>query len=320
MTVLNRSVFKNIKKRRRDVLSKPRIGLDANGILLPDGNNILVSVATQTGFHEYVPVFAVHRALNNIFASNGKPYGITVAMTLPKTFEESMLKSWVRCIDKICEEQQIDILGGQTTFMSNLSEPILTVNALGIEEEYNKRDGKFQPCNQAIVLTKQIGMEGTIRLATEKFSELNTRFTKGFIHEGSVLINQLSLCKEYEQLMSYKDIHMHDVAEGGIFGALWELSENLNCGLEIDLKKIPIKQETIEFCEFYDLNPYMLVSGGCALIVTKEAQEVITKLEEAGIEGTVIGSVTSGKDRMIRNEEEYRYLEPFKGDEIYKVL
>ena len=55
---------------------------------------------------------------------------------------------------------------------------------------------------------------------------------------------------------------MHDVTEGGVFGALWEMAEASGVGLEIDLKKIPIRQETIEICEFFNLNPYQLISSG----------------------------------------------------------
>ena len=44
---------------------------------------------------------------------------------------------------------------------------------------------------------------------------------------------------------------MHDVTTGGIFGALWELAEASGVGLEIELKKIPIRQETVEICEFF---------------------------------------------------------------------
>ena len=48
---------------------------------------------------------------------------------------------------------------------------------------------------------------------------------------------------------------MHDVTEGGIYGALWELAEASGIGLVIDLKAIPIRQETVEICEYYRLNP-----------------------------------------------------------------
>lgn len=42
---------------------------------------------------------------------------------------------------------------------------------------------------------------------------------------------------------------MHDVTEGGIFGALWEMGAASGVGIVADLDKIPIRQETIELCE-----------------------------------------------------------------------
>lgn len=81
-----------------------------------------------------------------------------------------------------------------------------------------------------------------------------------------------------------------------------------------------MKQETIEFCEFYDLNPYMLVSGGCMLIVTSQPDEVIKSLELVNIPVVSIGNVTSSNDKIVYNEDEIRYIEPSKGDEIYKVF
>ncbi len=59
---------------------------------------------------------------------------------------------------------------------------------------------------------------------------------------------------------------MHDVTEGGIFGALWEMAESSGIGLEIDLKKIPLKQETVEICELFDINPYGLIASGAMLM------------------------------------------------------
>ena len=39
-----------------------------------------------------------------------------------------------------------------------------------------------------------------------------------------------------------------------------------------------------------------------------------------GISAAVIGKTTQGNDRIITNEEETRYLEPAREDELYKVL
>lgn len=36
---------------------------------------------------------------------------------------------------------------------------------------------------------------------------------------------------------------MHDVTEGGIFGALWEIGEASKVGMEVDLKKSPLNRK-----------------------------------------------------------------------------
>jgi len=91
-------------------------------------------------------------------------------------------------------------------------------------------------------------------------------------------------------------------------------------GLEVDLKKILLKQETVEICEFYDINPYMLISSGCMLIITDHANQLVDELNANGITAAVIGRITEGNARVIINEEERRFLEPPKSDELYKVM
>lgn len=113
---------------------------------------------------------------------------------------------------------------------------------------------------------------------------------------------------------------MHDVTEGGIFGALWELAESSGIGLEIDWKKIPVKQETIEVCEFFGINPYELISSGCMLMAAPDGNALTRELEKEGIHAVIIGKATEGNDRVLLNEEEKRFLEPPKTDELYKVV
>ena len=55
---------------------------------------------------------------------------------------------------------------------------------------------------------------------------------------------------------------------------LWEVAEGANVGLEADLKKIPIRQETVEICEVFHLNPYHIMSSGSVLAVTEDGPDV----------------------------------------------
>lgn len=171
-----------------------------------------------------------------------------------------------------------------------------------------------------ILATKWIGLEGTSILAKEKEQELLGRYPKELVKVAQEFAQYLSVLPEAAVAMESGVSAMHDVTEGGIFGALWELAESSGVGLEIDLKKIPVKQETIEVCEFFNINPYELISSGCMLMASPDGNTLVRKLNKAGIHAAVIGKATTGNDRILRNEEEQRFLEPPKTDELYKIV
>ena len=112
---------------------------------------------------------------------------------------------------------------------------------------------------------------------------------------------------------------MQDLSEGGIFGALWEMADGAGVGLDVTLKKIPIRQETVEICEFFGVNPYQMLSTGALLIAVKDGEGLVQKLGIEGIPAAVIGRTTAGNERILRNGEEVRYLDKPQMDEMYRV-
>ncbi len=113
---------------------------------------------------------------------------------------------------------------------------------------------------------------------------------------------------------------MHDVTEGGVFGALWEVGACSNVGLEVILDDIPIKQSTIEICEYYAINPYKLISSGCMLMTAYDGHILIEELQKSGIHATIIGKIVESKNRIIIQSDTRRALTPPKTDELYKVI
>ena len=54
---------------------------------------------------------------------------------------------------------------------------------------------------------------------------------------------------------------MQQIGSGGILAALWDLTEASGTGMKVDMAEFSIRQETVELCEFYRLNPYLLTSA-----------------------------------------------------------
>ena len=67
------------------------------------------------------------------------------------------------------------------------------------------------------------------------------------------------------------------------------MAEEEKIGFEIAMGSISLKQETVEICEYYRLNPYQLTSAGSYLILTDEADQEPTA--EGGYRGNPIRCV-----------------------------
>jgi hydrogenase maturation factor len=243
-----------------------------------------------------------------------------LTILLPDKTEESQLRTAMQDMEAACRQLNIEIIGGHTEITKAVHQPIITVTGIGKMKRNEMIKTAGAKPGQEIVMTKWAGLEGTAIIASAKEADLRTKYNQSFLDSAKKLIDFISVVPEARIAKDCKVTSMHDVTEGGIFGALWEIGAASKVGLEVDLKKILLKQETVEICEFYDVNPYMLISSGCMLIITDQANYLVDRLKEGGIAAAVIGRITEGNDRVIINEDEKRFLEPPKSDELYKVM
>ncbi|MBQ8591804.1 MAG: AIR synthase family protein [Lachnospiraceae bacterium] len=318
--VLKRSILKQIKTKRKEVFIGAGVGEDC-AILSLDGDEVFaVSTDPITGTVNDIGKLAVVAATNDLAASGAEPIGIMVSALLPEEIEEPELRALVQQMEESCAKLHIQLMGGHTEITKSVNQPVLTVTGVGKAKKDNLVTIKGAKPGQDIVITKWIGLEGTSIIAHAKEEELLTKYPIGLVEEAKNFEQFLSVIPEAATAVRSGVSAMHDVTEGGIFGALWEMAEGAGVGLEIDLKKIPVKQETIEICEFFGINPYELISGGSMLMVTENGYDLVRALEQDGIPATVVGKTTGNNDRVVINEDERRFLEPSKPDELYKVI
>ncbi len=319
-SVLKRSVLRQLHSRRGEVLLGAGVGEDCAALRLEDDEVFVMSTDPVTGTGKDMGSLAVLVAANDLASSGAEPIGVMLTVLLPEESEEALLKEIMREAEATCEKLHMQILGGHTEVSTAVNRPILSVSGVGKA----KRDAVISTAGARpgmdIVVSKWIGIEGTVILAKEKEKELLGRYATTFIDRAKDLDAYISVLSEAAVAARSGVSAMHDVTEGGIFGALWEMAEASGVGLEIDLKKIPVRQETIEICEFFGLNPYELISGGCMLMAASDGNYLVQELQKEGIPAAVIGKATAGNDRVLLNEDERRFLEPPKPDELYRVI
>jgi hydrogenase maturation factor len=319
-TVLKRSVLNQIGHRRDEVLVGPAIGEDCSILTVAEDEVLVISTDPITGTVQDIGTLAVHITANDIASNGAEVIGIMLTILLPEGTAEEELRAMMKDIEAVCTKLCIEVIGGHTEVTKAVHQPIVTVTGVGKMKRAEIIKTAGARPGQEIVMTKWAGLEGTAIIATAKEAQLRSKYSAGFIDGAKNMIEYISVVPEAMVARAVGVTSMHDVTEGGIFGALWEIGAASKVGLEVDLKKILLKQETVEICEFYDLNPYMLISSGCMLMITDKANQLVERLKTEGIAAAVIGRITENNDRVIINEEERRFLEPPKSDELYKVM
>lgn len=319
-TVLIRSVFKVIRHRRNEVLMRPGVGLDCTQLKFEEDDVIVLSTDPITGAVHDIGKLAVNITANDIASNGAEPVGIMLTVLLPPKISELKFKKMMQEMEYECASLNIEILGGHTEVTNVVNKPLISVTGVGkIKKDKRLKPSDIKP-GYDIVMTKYAGLEGTAIIAKTMEDELSEKYPKELIESAKNLMSDISVVKDSLAAMKGNVVFMHDITEGGVFGACWEMAEAAGLGLKVDLRKIPIKQETIEICDFFDINPYMLISSGCMLMAAPNGNRLVEVLQEEGVPASVIGLFTDNNDKIVINQDETRYLEPPASDELYKVM
>lgn len=314
-TVWNRSIQKQLNMDGDHFLLKPSKEEMCTAMRTASGQIALTASASVFGQAASLGIYAVAKAVNDIASRGAVPAGITVQITLPVDAEEPLLKEMVRQMEFLCHKLRISIAGIQAEVSPAVCKVLIQVTAFGMTEESNLLPLSKVCPRQDIVLCGYIGLEGMLRILAECEEELGGRFSPSFLRQMKSLENQL-IRLDVIRLVSDSVTAMQQIGSGGITGTLWELAEAADVGLVVDLKKMSIRQETVEVCEFYRLNPYQMTSAGSILMITEHGERLAQNLRKGGARASVLGVTTAGNARVITSGEERRFLDRPAPDEL----
>ena len=315
-SVLKRSVLKQIKTKREEVSRGAEVGEDCAFFSFDKKEGSLITTAPiiVDEFESIAPQLTA--IVNNVAAAGGEPVGVVVSVILPDKILESVVQRLSGEMERACHNLNLQIAGGNTLISKAVKNPILNVTVIGKKEVVLHQNFHDYKAGQDILLTKYVGLAGTAILSKMEQSKLEERLPSYIVENGILLEKEISVLPESRIAMEVGVTGMHDVSRGGIFSALWELAEKGNVGIEVDLKKIPVRQETIEICEVLGVNPYELYGAGSLLIVTDKGNQLLYELEKQQIPAAIIGKITEENGKVILNGEEVRFLDRPKNDAI----
>lgn len=317
-TVLKRSILKQLHTVRDEALFEPSSEELCAGIRMKEAVPVVFSGTSVYGSAKNIGVFAMARAVNDIAARGADPIGVDVQIQLPPYAYESRLKAMTEWMEQAAERQNLQILCAKAEVSPAICEAIVHVNAVGTAEEDipQKMTAK---AGQDIVLAGWIGLEGMLRIMSRKEEELAARFVPAFLNRIKQMDGELFALEQIQTAREHGASAMYQIGPGGILAALWETAEAADVGLEADMKKMSIRQETVEICEYFRLNPYQMTSAGSILIFTHDGETLVRKLQASGKQAAVIGHTTNQKERVLSGGSERRFLDRPQPDELAKI-
>lgn len=327
---LKRSVLRQTGTRRNEVLSGAGVGKDCAILAFEEENVMAVCVqegaVAARGQENRDPVepepymtmgSMIQKCANNLAAGGFCPFACLVTFLLPESTEEADIRILMKEAEEKCRELSMEVAGGQTRITGGAAVSMAVVTGFGKAwEDAPSISGTAAP-GQDIVISKWIGLEGTALLARRNRGKLLERYPAYLVEEAESFGQWLSVLPEAEVGARLGVSSMHDASEGGIFGALWELAEGAGTGLSVDMRKLPLRQETVEVCECCNVNPYELLSGGCLIMTAEDGPGLVAALEKEHIPAVVVGKVTGSNDRILINGDEIRYMDRPQRDALF---
>jgi hydrogenase expression/formation protein HypE len=333
--LLQKIVINKITFRRPEVKTRPGIGEDCAVIDFGEYDCVL-STDPITATSERVGNLAVNVSCNDIASNGVEPLGLLLSVLLPPETTEAEIEEIMGQAAEAAEKIGVEIIGGHTEITSAVNQPVITATAIG--RAVSRADSFYGPDGEILgnhnrkreidsgdrlIVTKLLAMEGTGIIAASHENELSNVLSADEFDEAITMLDNISVVNDGVTAARAGVRDMHDITEGGVLGAIWELCELHNVGAEILEANLPVSDVTRKVCSHFDIDPLRLISSGSMLIAAPKntADNVITALAEVGVRATEIGKITERARgiKLVKHDGSVSVIDAPKSDEIYKL-
>ncbi|MDE1852913.1 MAG: AIR synthase [Thaumarchaeota archaeon] len=300
-------VYKHLGQPNSDVISGPKRGLDNAFIKLAGGKTLVVStdpvsIVPQIGVRKSAWLSA-HLIASDVATSGVPPKFASFSLNLPETLASSEEAEYVSALGDACEELGVAVVSGHTGTYPGAGFTVVgggTMFALA-------DDGAFVSPTMAnvgdrVLMTKGAAIEAAASLSWAFRSATERRVGKRLAARGRALIDQCTVVNDASAASAVGlgpegVTSMHDATEGGVLGALDEMSDASMKRFEIRADRIMVSEEAKAVCGAFGIDPLTSLSEGTLLLTCspKRVEDVEHGLTSSGVAVADIGVVRKGR-------------------------
>lgn len=326
-------ILPNSGFQRKEVKVGPNFGVDVAVVELSPTTSMALtsdplSLIPSLGLQESAWL-SVHLMANDIATTSLNPMYLQAVLNLPPSISDEQFKEYWGHIDQYCQTIGVAITGGHTGVIEGQNSTISgggTMITVGLSESILV--SKNAQVGDSIIMSKHCAMSSVAILAMCFSETVENKLGKEISDAAKSLFYQTSVLREAKVINTINQTQnavnaMHDVTEGGVLGAVFEMAVASNLGVLIEnslLNKTEIEQKV---CGLFDIDPRYCIGAGSMIMAVKPMFEalVLSKLQEENITATVIGQfVEKEKGRKIIENERINDLPYFETDPYWAAF
>jgi len=308
-------ILKKNGKDRSEIHCGPAFGVDVSVVNLPNGLALAMTSDPLTlipslGLQESAWL-SVHLMANDMATTGFAPMYAQMVLNLPTSLSEQDFNTYWTFVHQYCRSIGVAITGGHTGRIEGQNS---TISGGGTMMLYAPGESillsRYAQEDDLILVTKACALSSSAVLAISFPETVKNAIGKEHYDLACSLFYQTSSLAE--ALIAKEFGHnavraMHDVTEGGVLGAVYEMAIASGNGVEIENSAIPVSETVQEISDLFGLDPRFIVGAGSMVMAADkfQANALIKKLADQHIQATIIGKFTS-KERgykLISNDE-----------------
>lgn len=312
---LERVVLQKFHKVRPEVLTHPAIGADCATVDLK-GDLAVLSADPITAAVSRLGLLTVHVNCNDAAAAGATPIGLMVTLLAPSFATEAEIEAVAEDLAGAALAANVDVMGGHTEVSDCVTRMVTCATVLARVG----KNGLVSPAGMSpgddIVMTKWAGMEGTAVIAADFGADL--RLSEEEQARANTFYDAISVVPEGVFAAHSGATAMHDITEGGVLGAAWELACASGVGMTLFPEAIPVHPVTAKVCAAKGMDPLRLLGSGSMLIACQDGAALCRGLADIGVQAAVIGK--AGERGTGVALADGTLVEPPQADELYKLF
>lgn len=310
--LFNSLIYPFCGNERGEVLTPPQYGVDVSIISLPNAFEMALTSDPLTlipaiGLRESAWL-SVHLMANDMVTTGTAPMYAQFVLNLPSHLTASDFDTYWKHIHHFCKEMGTAITGGHTGRFEGLNSTVAGGGTMiAIAPQGQMLTSKGANAGDVIIVTKESALIAASVLALSFPETVKNKCGAEVQQKASQLFYETSALQAgltagtLNTKESKAVTAMHDVTEGGILGAIYEMALASQCGVIVDEDELPTGEVQKSVCDFFNINPHYSIGAGSMIMAVKKDKEqlLIEALSSKGIKATAVGKFLNKEHGMM---------------------